>query len=130
LRYDIEVARPPVKFSNLDKESASRLVAVRASDADHVDHPSGSDPLLIGRCTAQFARDLVGRHVQPLVPADQVAGRFGQSATSPCRLAAIAHPAKVKWQATGGWFESTIGVGERHYAAQRPQREPGQQLVH
>ena len=37
------------RFANLDKEPALRLVAIRASDADHVKHPSGPDPLVIGK---------------------------------------------------------------------------------
>jgi XRE family transcriptional regulator, fatty acid utilization regulator len=44
--------KPHVRSSNsanLDREPALRLVAVRAGDADLVNHPGGPDPLMIGK---------------------------------------------------------------------------------
>jgi len=39
----------PSRFANIDKEPALRLVAARDGDAAKVNHPSGLDPLMIGK---------------------------------------------------------------------------------
>ena len=78
----------PSSFANLDRAPALRLVAPPAGGAAHVNHPSGPDPLVIGKCV-RYRRRKCG------LTLDALSERIGLSASAVSLIETGKREAKV-----------------------------------